>query len=659
MVCKSCGAELEDGALFCGKCGTKVVIEEAKEVKEAAAQAVEEVKEATAEEAKEAATEAAEEVKEAAAEKAVEETKEEVKAEEAVAPVFAPAAEPVKAATPVAPVAQKEVGEKKNSGSFLKKFWFIIPIVCVVALVAIIIGINHKAIMNSIMKAGSSDRYFKWVAKNYVEESTEEAISLYNDYKAVYNLSDEKISGEASVEFGGDADKYLKLLKQMGYDYTWVENAGISYTVNSKDEVVDLTVGASFNGVELTKIEYLNDLKNEEEYISFPSVKSAYGEQESYDAEDILEYITEYTALSEAMPNSADIKKLIIKYMGTAIDQVGSGNVKVSDKTLRAGGITQDLTAVTLTIDNDLCQKIAISVVQQMQEDKELRKVVEQFISDIEDTEYADELDLDDFDYDEFLDDLSDLEEELEDEVFLEHYDWREGKYVEDEYEYVLYVNNKGEIVGCSVEYEGDDYFGEDIEYTNYKVKKGSNVAYKMDYDYLVITAVGKESGNKFTGEINIEYSNIDIATIEVTKYDVEGLEKGKLSGKFVVIPEDSLFRGSSMASRYEDMILIIDCDMSIKSGKLMMELDDDDNMLVKVDLSYNVSAGSKIKLPSGNNVIDMDDDDAGEELYESMDLDLLVQALEKAGAPDDVIEQVEDIDDYDDFLEFLEDLGM
>jgi len=670
MVCKSCGKELEDDAKFCDTCGTKVEIEELKKTEETATEeAVTEVpaEEKTAEseaaapaEEKTVESEAAAPAEEKPAEPEAVAPAEEMPTEpEAVAPVFAnPTPELTREqVVNIASTATKsEEKAQKNAGSFFKKFWFLFVIVGVIAIIAVVIVANFKYITNAIMKSGSSDTYFKWLAKNYVEERTDESIELYNSYKEIMNFSDEKLDANVSVEFGDEADKYLKLAKQAGYDFTWVETAGLSLELNSKEEIVDYTVGASFNGVEVLKVDYITDLKNEEEYIGFPSVESAYGEEESDYAEDLVEFIDEFTALSDAMPDKKIMRKLILRYLETAIDQVKAGNVKVSDKTLRAGGITQELTAVTLTVDNDLCQKVALAIVQQMQEDEELREVIEQYISDIEDTEYAEDMNLEDFDYDDFLDELSDYEDEIEDTDFMVTYDWRTGEKVEQEVEYTLFVNKKGEIVGYELVYESEDDYN-NIDYKCYKVQKGSEVAYKLDYDYVVITATGKESGNKFTGDIAIEYSSLDVVAIEVTKFDIDGLKKGKLSGKFVVIPDESIFRYVSMGSNYEDMILTIDADIDIKKGKLSIALEDDEELVAKLNLDYKITSGSKIKLPASKDTIDMDDDDGGEELFESMNLDLLVEALEKAGAPDDVIDAVDDIEDYDDFEDFMDDL--
>lgn len=617
MIYKSCGKEISDDAIFCANCGAKVAADDIKE-NEPAAQPV---------------------------------------PVQQAAPIFATPEGTLskEQIVNIAANAQKKNNTKMSGGAFFKKFGFIFIIVGVLVILAGVFVANYKYIVNAIMKAGNSDTYFKWVAKNYAEKQTDDAISLYNDYKEICDLSDEKYTGNLELELGDEADKFLKLAKGAGYDYTWVDTAGLTVEVNSKEEMVNCNLGLSFNGVQVSEIDTIIDLKDETDYIGFPSVDSAYGYQESYEAEDIDEYIEEISVLYSALPDSSDVKKLIMKYIVTALDQVKSGDVKVGKDTLRAGGITQELTAVKLTIDNDLCQRVALSVVQQMQEDKELRKIVEQYVSDIEDTEYADEMGLEDFDYDDFLDELSDLEDEIEDEIFIGHYDWMAGKYVEDEYEYTLFVNNKGEIVGCELEYESDYDAYYDFDYKSYKVVKGSKVAYKLDCGEIVISAEGKESGNKFTGVADIEFDGIDIASVEVTKFDIDGFNKGKLSGKFVIIPDDSLFKYSPLASSYKDMILVVDCNANLKSGKITVELDDDEEMVAVLKYSYNLSKGTKIKLPDSKNTIDMEDDGSDEELYESLDLDLLVEALEKAGAPDDVVEDVEDIDDYDDFLDYLD----
>ena len=546
---------------------------------------------------------------------------------------------------------------KGGSGGFFKKFRFLFIGIAVLAVVGIILAANFKTIANAVVKSQDSDVYFKWVAKNYVTENVNSMVAVYDDYVDAMNFSDKEMVVNASVEVGEDAEKYLKLMKRAGYDFTWVETADIKYDINVKDEVVCLDVAGSFNGVEVLAIESIADINKEQGYTGFPSLSSAYGVYEERGFDDITEELDEMQAIIDAIPDKNAVKKIFVNYMETAINQVKKGNVKVSDKTIRAGGITQDVTAVTLTIDNDLCRNMAIAVVQQMQEDKDLRKLVEQFVKDMEDTDFAYEYDLDDFDYDDFLDELSDLEEELEDADFLVSYDWRKGEEVEEEIKFTLYVNNKGELVGSEAEYESSINSYEKYDVKMIKVQKGSDVAYKYDDDMMSITAVGKERMHKFTGTVDIEYSALDIATIEVSDFDVKAVDKGQLTGKFAITLDDSVFRYNAGASRIEDMTIVLDCDMAIKSGKVSVELLDDDNLVAKFKIDYKSSKGSKIKIPSGKDVIDMEEDDAGEELFETFDLKDLVKRLEKANVPEDFIEEIEEIEDYDDFEDFLDDL--
>ncbi len=682
MTCGNCGREVPSGNKFCTNCGWRVPEDFKEEVKtEEVPEASEEVKAeeapvtegaAKAEEApavEEVKAEEAPAVEEVKAEEvpAVEEVKaeevpavEEVKTEEAPvaaeetakveeAPVVeaAPAAEAVKSAS--APKAEAPAAPAKKKGSKAPLFVGIAAVV-----VVLLVVFNLSSIKNTAKRTFSSpENYYHWVEKNTAKEAAGTVSSIYANYfldaLKVYNMG---TSAEVSVELDEAGQDMLSLAGAAGVDLSWFKSASLTYEGYSKDNVMEMKCGLAMEKKNVISADLIIDMAEEAVYLAVPELSKTYIGVDVSEIPDISYYMdtldnsTEYMdalkAILAKLPEEKQVKDLTAKYLEIALDSIDDVNMK-KGKTLKAEGVSESCTLLEVTLDADTLQNVIENVAEQLENDREVKAIIEKLCDEIAGLD-LDELDGIDIDSEEVYEYFQDACSELADEAQYISFD--------EELVMSLYVDGKGVIRGRSFEFN-DGWSNYTVEILN--PHKGGKIGFKaavtVDNQEFSIAGSGKESGGKVSGDFSAKYNGTAIVDLTAKNFDTDALKKGYLNGTFTVKAASGISKVlgmSSVPSMVTDLAVTVDVSMDGKSGKLAVSVAEDKDKWGTVSVSAKKESGRKASVPADKNTVFIEDYSDVEDYWDTVDLDSLINTLDKLDVPSFVTDILEDFADLD-----------
>ena len=661
MTCGNCGREVPSGNKFCTNCGWRVPEDFKEEVKtEEVPAASEEVKAEEAPVTEDAAkAEEAPAVEEAKAEEAP--AVEEVKAEEAPvaaeetaeveeAPVVeaAPAAEAVKPAS--TPKAEAPAAPAKKKGSKAPLFVGIAAVV-----VVLLVVFNLSSIKNAAKRTFSSpENYYHWVEKNTAKEAAGTVSSIYANYfldaLKVYNMG---TSAEVSVELDEAGQDMLSLAGAAGVDLSWFKSASLTYEGYSKDNVMEMKCGLAMEKKNVISADLIVDMAEEAVYLAVPELSKTYIGVDVSEIPDISYYMdtldnsTEYMdalkAILAKLPEEKQVKDLTAKYLEIALNSIDDVNMK-KGKTLKAEGVSESCTLLEVTLDADTLQNVIENVAEQLENDREVKAIIEKLCDEIAGLD-LDELDGIDIDSEEVYEYFQDACSELADEAQYISFD--------EELVMSLYVDGKGVIRGRSFEFN-DGWSNYTVEILN--PHKGGKIGFKaavtVDNQEFSIAGSGKESGGRVSGDFSAKYNGTAIVDLTVKNFDTDALKKGYLNGTVTVKAASGigkvLYGMSSVPSMVTDLAVTVDVSMDGKSGKLAVSVAEDKDKWGTVSVSAKKESGKKASVPADKNTVFIEDYSDVEDYWDTVDLDSLINTLDKLDVPSFVTDILEDFADLD-----------
>ncbi len=650
MVCKNCGNQLADGVKFCTKCGQRVE-EVVAEVKEAATEATAEVTEA-ATEVQEQATEAAAEVKETVAEaqETVAEVKEEAK-EEAndVKDKVADVAEDVKeTVTEVAAEVKEAVeGAKEKVKKFPKGALIAIG---AIALVLILILANFKTVANSVNKLVSSEeKYYASVEKDEIKELASSAADIYEnsileysdynnlsaDYNVEVELSEQAAEMVAAAIGSDDGKPFTKM--------------AVDFFMSFKGDVISAEVAASLGKTQLISADGVADLKKGQAFGRIDELTSKYiGISFEEYAEMISEGIKQGDEFIELLPDKKTVESLVKRYMTVVVENLDS--VTEKKDTISVGDIEQKCTAIRVRIKQKDFNKVAVAVLEEAKEDKELIGLITDFAVAAAKMEGEEEVD------------AKEIEEMIKAEIetALESAESAEVD-PEDDEEMIMtvWVNGKGEVIGRKIDINEEPLFV-------YKMpEKGGKFALKASIidgdDEVIFDGEGKKNSSSLSGEFALKMKEdggkaVKFIEVDVDKLDTKKMKEGYLNGTFTLslsnefLKEADLAMAGAMIGDYN-----IKCVFKSSKNNASAEiaLMDKEEMFAKVIMDAKIGSGKSASLPKG---ILVEDEEDIIEWAKTIKFDKFTKNLKKAGLPVEIVEEIEDAcENIEDMLSYYE----
>lgn len=660
MECKNCGSPILEGDKFCSKCGTRVAEApqtEAVRAEEPRTEAVRaEEPQAEAVRAEEPRTEAAkaEEIKTATAEA--------TKAEEKSIPPCIPEEEPSK---PQSPWKNIFKGSKTAAVSDRPKRWGLRVVLGIFGMLVVILIANSAKLVNSYHRNFSTpEEYYRWVEQKAIKKNAKTFAEYYANYVMEYLRGyDSRTCGEIRLELGNAGREMLEAADME----LWFEEGILTYEATRRDGVTQNILGLEVEGQKLFDLDAIIDLQDEAAYLGFPGLTEKYlaldtmasknfTEEFEYvfgmEPEEYLKAMELLEAFYKECPDKKQVEALVDRYLELLLDSIDDVKMRVG-KTARADSITQTCTTLELYLDKDDIRNMLSDFLKELQEDREIEDLLCQIF------ELAEELDMDTGHYSsarEFYEAFQDkLDEILDDMDYYVTY--------HDELDMTVYVDNKGEIIGRTMEFPNS---WDEVSVSYLFPHRGSRFGYKasviVDGEEVSVTGSGKEFGNRLDGNFTLKYEGIGIVDVKVEDFDLKSLRKGYLNGCFTVTASSSIRRIGDMSIVYSylsDLQLILDVSMSRSSEKLEMELREGRELWGSLTITARHGSGKKISVPSTKRAIFMENNSDFEDWWDTIAWESLLKKMDKAGVPSAAIDRVEEFSemDADEFMDEVMDL--
>jgi len=580
MFCKNCGKELADNERFCSQCGA-----------------------------------------------AQEETT--IKQEPVAEPVAEPVTEPVAEETVVeAPVQEEPQWELAQSAPKSKKklLSWLIPVVAVVTAAAIAIGIFWEPIKGFFLKNfGKDEDYFAYVAEENTSDIVSDISKAYGTYVKTLSTTSTGVDMSVTLNVGDKAKAMLTDLAAQngmeGLDLDWFDSVGANMDISVVEKMMQIGAGVKLNGTELLDANAILDLNEGYIYAAILSLSNQYLKGDLDMDMDEMSAMLEQIPVDEiakVLPSEETVAELLNRYLSIAYDEMNK--VEKDNETLEIGDIEQKLTTLEVELDQKTIKNVAVAILNEVKNDKEIKTIIRGV------AEFADE-DADEV-YSEFKDAVSDTLDMAKD---LE---------IEDNETFAtitLYVNNSHDIVGCSV--EADD---EEMVFCA-KVCDGKNFAYEMTAPGVEITGEGTEQDGVIDGEFAVKAGDMKICNFSLVGFSTKD---NLLNGKIRIVPSSDLLKQAGMESAAVSAISLANFELELgftsqqNAGSIDINLLSGGDLFVGITISATQTNAEKIEVPTGNNVID---EYYADEWLEGLDVEKLLDNLENAGVPSELVDFLRD----------------
>ncbi len=434
-------------------------------------------------------------------------------------------------------------------------------------------------------------------------------------------------------------------LGQAGLDsnLSWFESVGVDMQMSSKGDLMQAAVDAKLNGQTIVGMDVIMDIAGNMGYIGIPELSNKYIASEvdfssvNVMLKSYLASMADYSAMMEAMPTDAELNSVLTRYLNVVLENLDEPTA--GTKKLSAGGVDKDVSTKTYTITQKNVLTIAEQIMRTAKTDSELESLLDGFSEALNlvgekqaetNNSYWNEIDLYEMlmeSIDPALESLEEAKQEADDTALLQ---------------LEAYVDGEKQIGFALRVYNGYAM----IDYVNfYSLKDGKNTGlYVNMMGAMFFTGAGTMSGNKVDGEYVLSVQNKDILYLELKDFDMDALQKGQLKGtvrlslsSFVL---NNILGNASALPISEDSVIELVFGGSKNATQVKVNLYDDDTFLFGITLSYKLTSGSNIKVPS--NYVDANSSSQMSDWVESLDLDGVLNNLKSAGVPKELLDMLE-----------------
>ena len=499
-------------------------------------------------------------------------------------------------------------------------------------------------------KAATPEEFYQIVETNNADILADHLSSAYDNI-FLSNATSDDICAEGSLRVE-PGDKLREMLIDAvgaqldqinpGDDLKWLKDLTLGYDVSKKNEDCMINLGLKLNGSDLLHLKLVIDLDKGDVWLSVPELSDKYMQTtledlnlDSLDLDSITSGMSFGSVLgdlsagdagkldpvSKAMPVADTANALLRKYLNEAIECIDDVERDTGD--LSAQGVSAGYTVLTSTITPETVVKIVQKIGPELKEDKEIKKIILDVAAAAEEegeTKYKEFTDR----IDELLDDPSKITDSMTDDIVM-----------------TVYLDKSGDVHGRVIDAgsqklemlmpEKDGQFGLSIRYT------------KDGEELLLVSGDGKRSGDKLTGDLELEVKGEYYADLHLDGFDIEKAKDGFFSGGIEVKPTASFWKlarekmgessvGSdipeALSGILDTLTFRFDLDTSKDKAAVSLTLTNGKDKLVTIAIDGKKTSAKKISTVDG-----IEASEWAQEI--SLDkLEKVVASIEKAGVP-------------------------
>lgn len=475
----------------------------------------------------------------------------------------------------------------------------------------------------------SPEQYYRYVEGQRIKEFSENAAAIYGrTVREQLNTSDRGISYTADLTVSDQTKslvtQYLAGAGAAGADLSWLNSVSLTGQLNMKDNQTSASVSALLNGTEITGANVLIDTAVNMGYLQVPDLSPDYAvvnllEAGGYSAAETAAVTGLLRNLSAACPDEETAERLLTKYLTLVTEKISL--VEKGSKTLTAGSVSKEYTALDVTIDAGTAAGILNAVADEMQADTELRQICDNLQSAA-----GTQLSVPGGLYDSAVSQLRELALQITQ---------NSGTTAAV---MTVYVDGAGEIRGRTVSAEGVEY----LRLARPKDGSGTGFDYTVNSgdQIMRVSGSGTEKGDLLTGDFQLTLTagNLpaELLRFSVTDLDMKRAKEGYLNGKCTIAPGSGLTAAMSgygtstgVSAILAGLSLDVDMTSSKDASAALITVNYNGSSLGTLNVTANM--GSAGEIPAVTNAKTVDEYTAG---LNYAGLQNIVNRLAEAGVP-------------------------
>lgn len=511
------------------------------------------------------------------------------------------------------------------------------------AVAAVVVGLNFKSIEASVRKlVMSPEAYYCYVEEQAMESSSETVMMFYERFLEKYDTTqDSEFQNTFQVTFGDGLKDLMREVDADGLDK--LDSIGLNILSAQYDNALKQSVTAQLllNESAMLSGELLLDYKDDTAFIGLPEISNQYlyadmEEMFGIDAEDMKELTELLPKLYEQLPDKKAAYTLLERYVMLLLENVE--DVEEEKTTLKVEGVSQACTEFSFYLDVEQIRELAVKVLEEIVEDKELEDYITGILSELEEIEEL-EIDADDV-YDSFIDGLEDSIDEIKDLIDEGEEEGLEGL------EVTVWVDKKGTVIGRK--YEMEDaflfYYGVATNGNDY----GFETEISFDDEILVIKGEGSIDKDNVTGTFDFDLIEERIATVTVEELSLKKWKDGVFDGTVILTPDgatEDLIELWNEEDIYEIKNPQITISMSSeeKESILNITVENDEELFAELSYTHKQEKAEEQDFPKKEDAIKAENEEDYVRWVAAMDADALEEKMKEQDIPDVAAEGVSD----------------
>lgn len=470
------------------------------------------------------------------------------------------------------------------------------------------------------------DKYFRYVEEQSITNGVDTLMTYYSDL--LDNASQKSGAGSATLQLTV-GDQLLNLFTEnVGLDLSFLNDLRFSLDTTLTEQAMQAAVTIAAAKQAIGTVDVIADTESGSLFISIPEffaqTLSLPLEELGLDFSDMNAETLPTEAL-EKLPSEKELERLIDKYVGIVLDNLGEAETK--DDTLTAGGVSEACTSVTTTLTGETLADICIAVIPEAAKDKTLQSLLEA-IDEVaqtlgEDAGLAAA-------YLEFQQEADTLVEEIREDA---------AEYVGEIFlNWTDYINKNNEIIGRTL-----DFAGAEAQLTYSTAHDGDDFGFALSMtEYgnpvLDISGTGTDKKDVIGGTFYAAAGGETVLIVTLEDFDTKKFADGVIDGRIALsLPNtdwldlDEL--DDTVAAMFDaSTAFCFDIYMDDKTVELDASVETRGAELLGITVTTKEEKASKIKIPT------KDITENADEWLAAFDSDKLFTAMTEAGIPAEIV---------------------